>query len=208
LRSLFSEIPLRKEIETADTAIRIREFDRLSYKDPADYLKRLRAAERLLPAGHLRYEVRSLRTRRLRLDKERREAALLCYGVKQVMGYEAMGFASYPTADHDAVFRRREENTILYTPVQLKEVVPLRLNSKASIEAELAKLTKYSNATDLVVGVFFNQIGDYDFSSLNVPKIDVAQIWVFGCCSLDQNEWYLHGDLLSDARLSKFRYPE
>jgi hypothetical protein len=59
--------------------------------------------------------------------------------------------------DIDCVARWIDRDTLHYCAVQLKELVPAHVNAGADIMAELAKLSKYADARDLVVAFYVNR---------------------------------------------------
>lgn len=119
-----------------------------------------------------------------------------------------MYFSPVEEADFDSIatwLNDAEER--IYTPIQIKEVVPQWVNSGADLNEELAKLKKYTSSRDLVVGVHVNKPGRLSFSEVVVPKLALGQVWFFGSATEDQSRWFLYGDLLGEPRLYEFDYP-
>lgn len=93
--------------------------------------------------------------------------------------------------------------------VQLKEVVPAQANPQASIHAIVASLTKYTNSDGLTVAIHLNREGRFDPCLLQVPKLKMGSLWVFGSANPDQSRWNLWGNFKeSDAYATQFLYPE
>lgn len=184
------------------------EWNSLTYFRPAVVLDRLR---RLASSGLLSglpYQVQALRRNDLREYREGRQAALFCYGVGRAIGVE-VGFALFEKEDYDIVARFRLGDTEHFVPVQLKELVPAKLNDKADLQGELDKLSrKYLTSADLVVAIHVNRdITDLHPAELRLPR-GLAQIWLYGACDRNQERWLIIGDLLKDAnRVYEFHYP-
>lgn len=111
-------------------------------------------------------------------------------------------------SDHDAVFRCIVNGKICFTPIQFKEIVPTHLDAKATLEREIAKLKKYSDSQDLVVGIFLDQNGVSKLSEIEAPNLNVDGVWIFGSCSRDNSKWFLFGDILSNPRHVEFEHPK
>ncbi len=144
----------------------------------------------------------------MREYREGRQAALFCYGVGRAIGVE-VGFALFEKEDYDIVARFRLGDTEHFVPVQLKELVPAKLNDKADLQGELDKLSrKYLTSADLVVAIHVNRdITDLHPAELRLPR-GLAQIWLYGACDRNQERWLIIGDLLKDAnRVYEFHYP-
>ena len=193
-----------------DQTVRIRSWEKLDYKDPEEFLRQLRNLEVEVALSDLPDRVKALRTNKLQFLKERRQAALFAMGLITLNGYDTLDFTSSENADYDVIFRRIENDTIIYTPVQLKELVPKRWNPTAALQEILEKLRKYSDSHDLVVAVYHNQKNENSQLKLTIPKdLNIGGLYLYGCCSIDQSEWFIAGDLMIGAfRCKKFKYPE
>ena len=66
--------------------IRIREFEKLEYREPHGILVELRNLERREAISKLPPQVRHLRTNSLNSFREMREGALFCYGMSERIG--------------------------------------------------------------------------------------------------------------------------
>ncbi|MBL0085146.1 MAG: hypothetical protein IPP44_00270 [Ideonella sp.] len=133
-----------------------REWTHYEYKDARSVLVGLRDIQRTLPLDELEYKVASLRSRELRPYLEGRQAALFCYGMGQALGTE-VSFAQVEREDYDIVTRRLVGDELVYTPVQLKEWVPVRVNEQSSLQHEIDKLQKYVDSGSLVVAFCLNR---------------------------------------------------
>jgi hypothetical protein len=193
--------------EMTTDAPRLRAIAQLKFKNPKEFLRRIRKYEPIVSLSNLGYRQKTLRTRGLRIHKEQREAALFCYGLQTVIANETLEFAASENSDYDAIFRRVEGEECCYTPIQLKEVVPSSVDPKASLDREIGKLEKYADSKDLVVGIFLNQQGKLQLSRIDAPKVNVGEVWVFGSCSQDQSRWFLFGDVLREPKYVEFEYP-
>ncbi|MFO1396504.1 MAG: hypothetical protein U1F48_05515 [Burkholderiales bacterium] len=180
---------------------------RLEYGDPRGFLARLRKIEPLISNSALPEAVRTLRTNSLREWKEAREAALFCVGMSERMG-TPIRFAKSENHDYDFVATWLNENTRHFAPVQLKEVVPSKINAKATLQALIEQLgEKYVDSPDLTVAIYLNRDVAFDVATLEVPPLRLAALWVFGGISPDQSRWGLWGDLLGEPIGTRFEYP-
>lgn len=125
--------------------------------------------------------------------------------MSKVLG-EKVYFSLDESEDHDFVSMWKNNDVLVYTPVQLKEVVPDSMNIKCTIESVLSKLAKYSG-DDLVVAVHLNKQSRFDFTKIKIPKLKISQLWMFGSLSLDQNKWFIYGDMLGHSNFYEFFYP-
>jgi len=191
-----------------DQTVKIREWEKFDYNDPEEFLRQLRNLEVEVSLSDLPDRVKALRTNKLRFLNENRQAALFATGLITLNGYDNLDFTSSENADYDAIFRRIENDTIIYTPIQLKELVPKRWNSKAALREIVKKLRKYSDSHDLVVAIFHNQKNENSQLNLTIPKdLNIGGLYVYGCCSIDQSEWFIAGDFMIEAfRWKKFKY--
>jgi hypothetical protein len=103
-------------------------------------------------------------------------------------------------ADYDCVLCRRVDGKKAFTPVQLKEFVPSNIDPTATIEAGLAKLSKYRTSHHTVVAVYVNRAGYFDYPSIQKPETSFAEIWLYASLRPDQSLWALYGDLLHEPR--------
>src|SRR5262249_28037092 len=189
-------------------SLRVREFSRFDYKSPRAWLQNLREIERIVACSPLPYEVRSLRTHRLRYWNETRQAALFAYGMSQRMPDFEFDFACAEAADYDAVVRWRRDDEQFFTPIQLKENVPEDLNAKSALEAVLEGLNRYSSSIDLVVVVYLNRRFRLRMLPIYCPPLKVAGVYLIGGIAPNKQRWLLVGDLLEQyAGISIFDHP-
>lgn len=111
-----------------------------------------------------------------------------------------MAFNGREYEEYDCVFRRKSETSYVYTPVQLKEFVP-NAGGRLSFNDELKKLKKYSSE-NLYVIFNYNDMSRLEFSEINVPRLNIAEIWVYGCISSNgsQDEWFMDGNRLKPQK--------
>ena len=184
------------------------EWKSFAYLRPAVVLDRLR---RIATSGMLTGlpdEVQTLRRRDLRYFLEGRQAALFCYGVGRALGVEVT-FALCEKDDYDFVARYRIDDSEIYVPVQLKELVPIKLNGRADLQKLLDSVSrKYPTSSDLVVAIHINRdITDLRPADLRLPR-GVGQLWFYGARDHAQDRWMIVGDLLQDPNLVReFTYP-
>ena len=188
--------------------LRLKVFAQLEFKDPEEYLRRWWRIAPLISSMNLQYQQKSFRTHGLRIHKDRREAALFCLGLQVATGNSTFEFAMSEASDYDAVFRCIVNGKICFTPIQLKEIVPTRLDEKATLEREIAKLGKYADSQDLVVALFLDRNGISKLTEIEAPNLKLGGIWIFGCCSPDQSRWFLFGNIPSNPKLFEFVHPQ
>lgn len=119
-----------------------------------------------------------------------------------------MAFALSEASDYDVVAKFGDETTVNFVPVQLKELVPDRVNAAADLQTELDKIGKYVDSRDLVVAFHLNTTKRIEFADLRLPFGVVKELWFFGALGSDQRRWVLLGDMLSEAPSGQeFEYP-
>lgn len=186
--------------------IQIREWERLKYYDPSTVLADLKRLDLLAAESSLPKIVKTLRRNDLKKYREGRDAALFCLGMTKVQGTTVF-FARLEAQDYDFVTLWQNGDEAIYTPVQLKEVVPESLNPKSNVNDTLAKLTKYSGSDRTVVAVRVNREIHLELNSFQLPKMHLGGIWLYGAVGPDQQKWSIYGDLLKEPHLQEFEYP-
>lgn len=87
---------------------------------------------------------------------------------------------------------------------------PAALNSTASVQQVINGLAKYPGSEDLTVVVHLNQATRFLPSTLTIPPLRLAALWVFAGITPDQSRWTMWGDLLEPVNLwqaGTFDYP-
>lgn len=184
-----------------------REWHQYEYLDPEGILIGLREISRTLPLHELEYRVRTLRSRSLRRYGEGRQAALFCYGMGIRLGVKVR-FAHVERQDYDIIAKYEMDGVMNFAPVQLKEWVPDILPSPQPLQAELDKLGKCTDSSDLIVVFHLNRRANVVLSTLTYPRT-IGGLWFLGCVEPSQNHWTLIGDILKEPGVaSDFTYPE
>lgn len=182
-------------------------MEQIAFKDPEKVLAGLRWVEENLPIHELPDKVRNLRTRPLRQVLEMRQIALFSYGMSIAMKTR-VDFALREEADFDALCSFEMQGQRVFVPVQLKELVPERLNPESTFQGELDKLCKYKDSKDLIVAYHLNRKCKFDVNKVSPPQGVVAEIWIVAAINLELTEWALIGNILSDECYTyKFTYP-
>lgn len=164
-------------------------------------------AELVIAASSEPDAVKSLRTRDLRPLRELREACLFCYGMTKCTG-QKFWIAHTEAQDYDAVAMWTVGDTQSFAPIQIKEVVPHKLNAAASVEAVIGSLGKYTDSQDLTVAIHLNrEIKGFDPSVIEVPPLKIAALWIFGAVSPDKSRWAIWGNFLDQLQAGEFEYP-
>lgn len=181
---------------------------RLQFKEPKPFLIKLRQIERSGILADAPPKVRDLRTNKLKEWREAREAALFCYGMGERIG-QPVYFAKSESQDYDFVATWIVGSNQHLAPVQLKEVVPTKLNPKASLESTIRTLSKYTDSEGLTVAIHLNQDTRIERENLRIPPLKLAALWIFATLKPDQSTWGLWGNFLEpDPGMSQFNYPE
>lgn len=145
--------------------------------------------------------------RRAREISEDRRCAIFCYGVGQVSGTEIL-FSPYEHADYDYVGAFKHNGRTYTFPIQLKQLVPDRLNMATRLQREISKLGKYADAKDLVVAFHINRKIHVKPQELDVSNIKVKELWLYGCLRDQGSSWLLFGNLMSASpHAYKFQLP-
>jgi hypothetical protein len=195
---------------SAAERIKLRRWSRLTFYSPAESLPELRKLELKIAKMDLPDKVKALRTNELRRHRELRQASLFCYGIgKAKLGTEVF-VAPIEEEDYDCIAMWSLGGRKRYCPVQLKELVPDRINPKATLVDEIAKLSKYTNSRDLVVVMYLNRrLRPVDLSAVDIPPLDLGGLYLFGSVSPDRSKWVILGDLLKpSAQRFDFEYPQ
>ena len=182
------------------------EWASLKYSDPHIILPQLRKLQVLAAASNLNEHAKNLRTNKLKRYKEGWEATLFCYGIGELLN-TTVEVALHESSDYDVIARRMGDGIVHYTPIQIKELVPESLNPETDLNKEISKLTRYPVSNDLVVVVHLNRDGRLDLSKLDIPRLEIAELWLIGATQADQSEWFIAGDLLKSPTIFTFKYP-
>ena len=89
----------------------------------------------------------------------------------------------------------------------MKELVTEKINPKANLQTEINKLQKYVDSNNLCVSIYLNKEVRIEFSNLEIPKLNIKELWLFGSKSPDQDDWWLIGNLLETTNFYEFKYP-
>jgi hypothetical protein len=186
---------------------RTRAFARLKYRDPRTMLIDLRRVEATVAASDAPFEVKNLRTRELRPLRELREACIFCYGMTACTG-QLFLVAHAEAQDHDAVATWDAGDSRSFAPIQIKEVVPHKVNPVASVEHVIEGLQKYVNSPDLTVAIHLNRtVRGFNPAEIVVPPLRIAALWIFGAIAADQSRWAIWGNFLDVRQAREFAYP-
>jgi hypothetical protein len=175
-------------------SIKMRAFSKLEYGDPKGFLEELSPVDAAVSFSNLAPRVKHLRTNSLKPDRERRDAAIFCIGMEELMN-TFVRFSPVEEQDYDFVATWESKNERIYCPVQLKELVSSELNCTQSMQDVLSGLSKYTDSIDLTVAIKFSRVAKFDPTTLQIPHdLRIAGLWVFGAISQDQSNWGLWGD--------------
>jgi hypothetical protein len=189
-------------------SIRLKEYSKLAFGDPKGFLEALAPLDVAVSASDLPSTVKHLRTNFLKAERERRDAAIFCMGMSQVLDTEVR-FSPTEDQDYDFVATWEMEDIRHFCPVQLKEFVSSELNPKATIQAVLSSLSKYTDSADITVAIKLGRNFRFEPSDLQLPtELSIAAVWVYGSITENQSEWALWGDFVQGSIDGiKFRIP-
>ena len=174
--------------------VRLRTYSNLAYGDPRGFLEALAQVDAAVSVSDLPPTIKHLRTNQLKAKRERRDAAIFCLGMAQVLNTEVR-FSPTEAQDYDFVATWELDDTRHYCPIQLKEFVSSELNPKATIQAVLNGLSKYADSDDVTFAIKIGRDFRFRPGDLQVPsELSIAALWVYGAVAPDQSEWALWGD--------------
>lgn len=190
--------------------MRIKEWERLKFIDPSIVLPKLKEIQTQVVNSNLSDNIKGLRTHALKHHDEKRISAIFCYGMSAISKKKFV-FAAAPKndLDYDSIVRWHDDNSINYFPLQIKKIVPERLNLDANLNHELQKISeRYKKSQDTVFLIDFNKTGEFKLSDVVIPiGLEIAQLWVMFSSRLDQSTWCIVGDFLKHPRIYEFTYP-
>jgi hypothetical protein len=191
--------------------VRLRKFAGLKFGDPRGFLRSLREVELPVAVSSTPDKIKTLRAQKLKPEREMRDAAIFCVGMSERIGVDVR-FAPDEDQDFDFVATWLDsEGTRRYCPVQLKEVVPVHLNTNATIQAVVGQLVHYADSADVTVAIKLNRAGQFDPTELKIPaNLRIGGLWIFAGLSAKQSEFGLWGDFLSTTDTphgTRFSYP-
>jgi hypothetical protein len=164
----------------------------------------------LQPLRPLRFLDPKDKRRAIKSKREREivDACLFCFGLSCRM-QRLVWVVDADDADYDFVAVWKTNNGDDYfLPVQLKEVVPKRLNPNDSIQSIIDRLAKYG--PDLSVAIRVNRQGMLDLDEITLPSsLKIAALWVYGAVSQDGSRWWITGNLMEPGPNESwiFNYP-
>lgn len=185
---------------------RLRAYSALEYGDPKGFLLKLGELEPKIASSGLDRRVRTLRTNDLKPWRELREAALFAHFMSERIG-TPIRIAKDEKQDYDTVVTWQSGDNRLFSPVQIKEIVPEYVNPDADLESVIASLSKYVSSPDLTVAIHLNKRYEIDLLKIEVPKLPIASLWMFAAISPSGRRWGLWGDFLTEPTGTEHDYP-
>lgn len=190
--------------------IEINEWGQLPYSDPELVLRDLRRLECAIVDEPRDPKVRRLRTAGLKEQREARDAALFAFGMRHVVGTNVYVAPLGSDSEYDFIVKFVDGETFKFVPVQLKELVPEDLNSAATLDGLLKKLTgpRYQPSSETVLAIRLNRTFKFDPPECSKLYSPFSEIWLFGQVSFDGDRWAIWGDLKGDPQRFDFNYPK
>jgi hypothetical protein len=186
--------------------IDLRAWSKLSYEDPEPVLRRFRTLEVAHSVVDLDPLIRRLRSSQLKGPREVRNAAIFTHGMAAAIGTKVY-FAAIESSDYDFVTTWQIADQQKFCSVQLKELVPVDLNSNQRLPDLLASLEKYQ-PTRTALAVLLNKPWQMDVKDIPAVARRFSQLWFFWLASPDGNNWKIQGDALAVPATYDFRYPQ
>lgn len=185
---------------------RQKEWEKLQYFDPAQKLPELYIFQKSVESSPLFERHREMRTGAFKRFREELVAHLFCYGMG-LLRKKTIYISLYEDSDYDAVSMWSDGEEQCFEPIQIKEVVPHTLNPLTSLEQEILKLKKYPVSHDIIVVIHLNRSVHPELSDIQVPNLNISQLWLLGTVTEDKKIWYLRGDLLNNPSYFEFEHP-
>ncbi|WP_372611172.1 hypothetical protein [Halomonas sp.] len=135
------------------------------------------------------------------------DAAAFAHGLRVLIPDRDICIAELEAQDHDFVLRFGPPDDPGYCPLQLKVLVSKEVNESQTMDDLLENLNHYADAADLVVAIKIDRLG-VDPRGLQIPPLELAEIWFFGPSLEGSNMWYLYGDCLGSPLWLEFQLPE
>jgi hypothetical protein len=154
----------------------------------------------ITPIDYLKSRPRIPQVKRQRAIKSKREreiveACLFSFGLSCLI-QRLVWVIDDEDADYDFVaFWHDDNEDDWFVPIQLKEVVPTRLNPDASIQSVIDSLAKYGSP-NLSVAIRVNQQITLDLDEITIPSRTIAALWVYAPASQDGSRWLIAGNLV------------
>lgn len=179
--------------------VHLRAYSKLKYGDPRDFLEALAPLDAAVSVSDLPPPVKRLRTNILKANRERRDAAIFCLGMSQVLN-TPVRFSPTEAQDYDFVATWEMDDVRHFCPIQLKEFVSSELNPKATMQSVLSGLSRYADSGDITVAIKIGRDFRFEPIELKVPsELSIAALWVYGAIAQDQSEWGLWGDFVRES---------
>jgi dGTP triphosphohydrolase len=158
-----------------------RQLARLDYIDPRDLLRSIEPTV----VGVLQHpnEVRGLTDHQRNDYIQKHQAAFLSLFMKQIAGPNAnITVALKEADDYDCVIRAIDAGGgTAYKLVQLKQLVNHQVDDNIDLQTLINRLPiKCASSGDLVVAIWTNRDIELDFSQLDLSRLRVEQLWLFG----------------------------
>ena len=175
--------------------------------DPEFVFKNLRLIDRAIETQRIPILQGQPLTHQERLKaREFEDASIFCYALS-CRFERPFSILMHEDSDFDFVAEWHDQGETINSPVQLKRLVPNRLNQTTNIQEVINKLKKYKNASNLTVAIRINRTGTFQPAELEIPKLEIGSLWVFWSTTKDQSSWRLFGDMLSGPICTSFMAP-
>lgn len=186
--------------------IRINEWSKLKFLDPAEILPKLRELQLKIANSNLNDKIRNLRTNKSKAYREGWEAALFCYGMSNIIGTKVC-VVPYESSDYDAIATWLQNEVQHFTPIQIKEVVYSDLSLEENINTEIEKLNRYADSKETTFLFHVNKKGRLDLGAIKIPELNIGSLWLIGSVTPDQSKWFVAGDMLNNPTYIEYEYP-
>lgn len=187
---------------------RLNEWAKLKFVDPSKALPKLEEIQQLVAQSNLPCNVKDLRTNKLKRHREGWEACIFCYGIGQMLN-TTVYVAPYELSDYDVISMWIQDNEQHFRPIQIKEVVPEKLNPNTCLNQEIKKLERYPTSNETAVVIHINRNGKLNLNDVVIPRLNIAELWLLGATVPDQSKWFIAGNLIEGQNsIYDFDYPK
>lgn len=128
--------------------VRLRQFAKLEYGNPHGFLSELRKFEYTIAATDTPLRLKTMRTNRLKREREMRDAALFCVGMSHNLGSEVLCAPVEAGARRDASATRRP--TLSATRRQgaaqtaMKAIIAANMSRRTGLAAEVSSMSTWT----------------------------------------------------------------
>ena len=170
-----------------------RTLENVEFLHPETVLMKLGPLQRELTASNADERLRSLRTNKLKSDREMWHGSLLVYAWSKIWGKELL-YAYHENQDYDIIVRSDTDRALI--KVQLKELPPKTLNPRITLQGLVDKCRSNKNydLKGTTVAILVNN-EDGRLETEDIPSLGDPDIWLFGFAAPNQTQIFAAGHI-------------